>query len=94
MDKVKKLIEAGSSITGAIKESLGMTVTAFADSNGLAMGAVSDALSGARRPSAAIIAALVNHLGGTPDEWRMLLWEAARPDVASAADETAEAEVL
>lgn len=79
MDKVKKLIRAGASIPTAIKESLGMTVTDFADKHDLSRTAVAAAISGDRRASDAIIAALVSELGGTEQEWRVLLWESARP---------------
>jgi plasmid maintenance system antidote protein VapI len=95
VDKVKKLIEAGAAIPTAIKESLGMQVGAFCEAYGLQTGAVSDAINGSRRATPSIVNALVAHLGGTPDEWRMLLWEAGRPDVESPEVEpVAEAEAI
>ena len=86
MDKVKKLIEAGARIGIAIRESLldrGLTVATFADKHGVHEKAVSNAINANIRPTDAIITALVEELGGTPDEWKMLLWEAAKPEVAA-----------
>lgn len=80
MDKVKRLVEAGASIPGAIKEALGMPMAEFADKHGIPRTHVSSIVNGAKRPSANDIAALINELGGTEDEWRMLLWEAGRPE--------------
>lgn len=79
MDKVKKLIDAGASIPTAIKESLGMTINAFAERHSLPAKAVSNAINGNVRPTDALIAALVAELGGTAGEWRELLWLAAKP---------------
>jgi plasmid maintenance system antidote protein VapI len=79
VDKVKRLIDAGSSITGAIKESLGQPVAEFADTHGLPRTHISAVINGARRPTSDDIAALITELGGTEDEWRQLLWEAGRP---------------
>lgn len=84
MDKVKKLVRAGASIPTAIKESLGMSVVDFADKHDLPRAAVSNAINGNVRPSEPLVAALVAELGGTPDDWRLLLWEAARPEKLTA----------
>lgn len=92
MDKIKKLIAAGASHRTAIKESLGMTVSAFAEKKGLPRATLSDTLGGRIRPTDAIVQAFVEELGGTPDEWRMLLWESARP-VPGAEEADGEVEV-
>ena len=85
MDKVKRLVEAGASIPTAIKESLGMTVSAFAEKYGFPQATVSEFINGSRRPSHAFLAALISELGGTEDEWRVLLWKAGKPEVSSGA---------
>ncbi len=79
MDKVKKLIAAGASISGAITESLGMSIAAFADKHERNATVMSSILSGSRAPSEADVEALVAELGGTPAEWRHLLWLAGKP---------------
>jgi transcriptional regulator with XRE-family HTH domain len=86
MDKVKKLIEAGATTRTAIKEALGMSVSDFAEKHRLSRPVVAAVLAGDRRASAGIIAALVAELGGTEVEWRVLLWEAARPYVMPEAE--------
>jgi plasmid maintenance system antidote protein VapI len=83
MEKVKKLIEAGARIPTAIKESLPVTLGAFADQHGLNEKAVSNAINGNVRPSDDLIAAFVRELGGTEAEWRELLWLAAKPDAVA-----------
>lgn len=79
MDKVKKLIAAGASIPGAIREALGMNATELARKYGLSRSSVANHLSGAVRATDDTIAALVAELGGTPDDWRELLWLAGKP---------------
>jgi len=85
MDKVKKLHEAGASITSAIKEALGMTVSEFALKYEIPQPMVSEAINGTRKPSERTLAALIAELGGTEAEWRELLWEAGRPQSSPAA---------
>ncbi|HET8778008.1 MAG TPA: helix-turn-helix transcriptional regulator [Candidatus Limnocylindria bacterium] len=85
MDKVKALVEAGATIPAAIKTCLGMPVGEFADKHGLPRPVVSDVINGNRRAPDAYIAALVAEIGGTPEEWRELLWQAARPSHVPAA---------
>lgn len=87
MDKVRKLIEAGARVGIAIREALldcGLTVATFAAKYEVNEKAVSNTINANIRPTDTIIAALVKELGGTSDEWKMLLWEAAKPDVAAA----------
>lgn len=82
MDKVQKLIRAGASIPTAVKEALSpMTLTEFADKHGLPRPAVSNAINGNISPSDDLVAALVAELGGDPDDWRQLIWQAAKPKV-------------
>lgn len=84
MLKVKKLVEAGASPSMAIKESLGMPVSDFAAKYNLPRGSVSNHLNGSVRATDDTINALVAELGGTPDEWRELLWLASKPASLSA----------
>lgn len=88
MEKVKKMVEAGSSITAAIKEALAQnglkTVGEFAEKYSLNRSVASAALNALARPTNDTIAALIAELGGTADEWRELLWLAAKPEKASA----------
>jgi plasmid maintenance system antidote protein VapI len=87
MEKVKKLIEAGMSIPAAIKEALaqnGLDVSGFAERYQLNRAAASNHINGNVRPTDATIDALVSELGGAADEWRELLWLAAKPEKASA----------
>lgn len=79
MQKVKRLIDAGASIPGAIKEALGMPLTEFADKHALPRGTTSEVVNGGRRPTETQVQALIAELGGTPEEWRDLLWRAAKP---------------
>ena len=83
MERVKRLIEAGSSITGAIREALGMPTTEFADKYRLPRSSTREVLNAGRRPTDAQLDALVEELGGTREEWRVLLWEAGRPTAAA-----------
>lgn len=89
MEKVKKLVRAGASIPTAIKEALsqaGVTsVAAFAEKHGLARGSVANHINGTQRATDDTIAALVAELGGTADEWRELLWLAAKPSAGAPA---------
>jgi len=79
MDRVKKLISAGLPISDAVKAALGMTVTAFAEKHRLPRSITAEALNGARVATSAQLDALVAELGGTREEWRELLWLAAKP---------------
>ena len=84
MEKVKKLIDAGLTPADAIKQALGIPVTEFADRHSLPRGTTSEAINSIRRATDAQVTALVAELGGTPEEWRHLLWEAAKPATLSA----------
>lgn len=82
MDKVKEvraLVDTGRTIPEAIKRVLDMPVIAFCDKYAIPRGTGSNHLNGTVRASDATIAALVSELGGTPEEWAELLWQAMRP---------------
>jgi transcriptional regulator with XRE-family HTH domain len=83
MEKVKKLVELGVPIPVAIKQAIGVSLGEFAERNEIPMTTVSETINGARRPTERILNALISELGGTEDEWRMLLWEAGKPDASS-----------
>jgi plasmid maintenance system antidote protein VapI len=79
MDKVRRLIKAGASISTAITESLGMSVTEFAIKHNRPRVNMSQVVRGKRWPTADDIEALIAELGGSEMEWRELLHEAGRP---------------
>ena len=81
VEKVKRLVEAGSSIPGAIKECLPGSVRAIALKHGRNYSNFVDVLNGRRAPTDADVAVLIAELQGTDLEWRELLHEAARPVV-------------
>lgn len=86
MDKVKSLIASGARAATAIREALfsnGLTVAGFAAKYDLPETAVSNAINGNVRATDKLVAALESELGGTADEWRWLLWEAAKPEIAA-----------
>lgn len=88
MDQVQRFIAAGASIPNAIKVALdqaGMSLAAFGLKYGVARSHVSRAIGGAERPGAGVLRGLVEELGGSEDQWRLLLHEAGRPAVAAAA---------
>jgi hypothetical protein len=77
--KVKKLLDAGMSLSSAIKEALGMSVTAFADKYGMPRSITSEVLNLDRSPRLQQCSALAQEIGGSPFEWAELLWEHSRP---------------
>ena len=79
MDKVKQLMAAGVSPSQAIKLALAMPLSEFADKHGVPRSSVTNSVNAIQRASDATIDALVAELGGTPNEWRELLWHAMRP---------------
>jgi plasmid maintenance system antidote protein VapI len=88
MEKVKKMVEGGASIPTAIKEALSQsgfsTIQAFAEKHDLVRASVANHINGTVRATDDTIAALIAELGGTADEWRELLWLAAKPSQATA----------
>jgi hypothetical protein len=82
MDSVKRMIGAGANLSMAIKQELGMSVTAFADKFDLARTITSEVLNLDRAPRMDVCRALASELGGEPYEWAVLLWEAAKPQPA------------
>lgn len=87
MEKVKKMVAAGSSIPAAIKEALAQagfaTIAAFASHFKMQRSAVTNQLNGNVRVTGATIEALISVLGGSEMEWRELLWQAAKPSPAA-----------
>lgn len=83
MDKVKKLVAAGATIPGAIREALtqnGLTVAGFAEKYRRPRTNLTSVLSGTRAPNDADLDALIAELGGTADEWRKMLHDAGDPE--------------
>jgi predicted ArsR family transcriptional regulator len=84
--EVRQMIDAGVSIQTAIKEALSKnglgSITAFAEAHQLNPSAVRNHLGGLVRATDETVAALMAELGGTADEWRELLWMAAKPAVS------------
>lgn len=85
MDRVKHMVSAGVSIPTAIKEALGMPVAEFARKYDLPRASTANHVNGHVRASDETIAALSKELGGTADEWREMLWQAARPALRATA---------
>ncbi len=83
MKKVKRLIEAGASISDAIVVALRNegfpTITAFAEKYERDRSNMTHVINATRPPSDADVEALISVFGGTEIEWRELLHEAARP---------------
>jgi hypothetical protein len=87
MDKIKKLVRAGSTIPGAIREVLSqkeLSLAAFCDKHERNRQNMSMIIAGGRAPAQADVDALIAELGGTDAEWRELLHEAGRPATVKA----------
>lgn len=85
MDKIKKLVRAGSTIPGAIREvlsQLDLSLASFSDKHERNRQNMSMVISGSRAPAQADVDALIKEMGGTETEWRELLHEAGRPAAA------------
>jgi hypothetical protein len=88
VEKIKRLIKAGSTIPGAIKEVLsqnGLSVAAFAKKHERNPNNMNSVITGTRAPAAGDVEALIAELGGTDIEWRQLLHDAGRPTNVKAA---------
>lgn len=86
MNQVKRMMQAGVSLPTAVKELLtkeGLTVSAFAEKHNRPVTTISNVINGNVRAGDEDIAALIAEFGGDPHEWRMLLWENARPVAAA-----------
>ncbi len=80
-----RMMAAGVSLPTAIKEALKpLTVQAFAAKYERIAPTISAIINSSVRPSDADIEALISELGGTTDEWRLLLWEHSKPIQAEA----------
>ncbi|HEY9229580.1 MAG TPA: hypothetical protein VIP11_23220 [Gemmatimonadaceae bacterium] len=86
MDNVQHFRALGLSIPSAIRAALeakGLTVIAFSFKYAIRRQLVSRALSGNEAPTEKLLTALILEIGGTRDEWRLLLHEAGRPAIAA-----------
>ena len=79
MDKVKELMAAGLPAADAIKHCLGAPVSTWADKHAIPRSTATNVVNGVQRATDAVVLALAVDLGGTENDWRMLLWEAMRP---------------
>lgn len=80
MNKVKRLIAAGASVTEAIRVALGRPVAQFAIEKNLNRAAFSSHINGSVRATNETITALMDEFGGTEKQWRRLLWKAGEPE--------------
>jgi hypothetical protein len=78
MDKVKNLMTHGADLSDAVRIALGgRTFGVVADAQDVNAKNLISVLNGKRVPSAAEINALVSELGGSFEEWRDLIANAA-----------------
>jgi hypothetical protein len=83
MEQVKQMVAAGVSLSTAIKESIGTSVSAWADKHGFNRSITSEVLNLERAPRADVCRALEKDLGGSAYEWALLMWESSRPVAAN-----------
>lgn len=88
MVKVQALLSAGSSLSGAVRETLPTSLADFAERRDVPRTTLSEALNGKRAPTDTIVDALVAEIGGTADEWRALF---SQQRIASATADAAAA---
>jgi hypothetical protein len=84
VENIKRLRDAGSTISGAIREVLsqkGLSISAFAKKHERNPNNMMSVIAGARAPAQADVDALIEELGGNDVEWRELLHEAGAPNV-------------
>lgn len=84
MEKVKQMVEAGVSVPTAIRETLGVSVTEFADEIEYPRQYASDTINLVRRPDLRFLNGIAARCGGTPAEWEEFLWLATKPARATA----------
>lgn len=83
MENVRQMLDAGVSLATAIKEAIaqkGLTVYQFAEQYGIPSTNFSHAINGGGLLSERAAGALSDFLGGDPYEWRLLVWQAGRPE--------------
>lgn len=85
MDQVKRLVAAGLSLSEAIKHALGIQIGEMAERYDIPRPILSDVINSRRVANERELDALVAELGGTPDQWREMLWLAAKPVPSSPA---------
>jgi len=81
VENIKRLVDAGSTIPGAIKEVLSqreLSIAAFAKKYERNPNNMNSVITGARIPAPADLNALITELGGTEIEWTELLNDARR----------------
>jgi hypothetical protein len=82
VENIKRLIDGGSTISGAIKEALSqreLSISAFARKYERNENNMINVIAGARRPAPADVEALISEFGGTDIEWREMLHDAGAP---------------
>lgn len=84
MVQVKKLVDAGATVSGAIKDLLlqkdpPLTVEGFADKYSVPRGTTSEVINLRKLPTEAQTNALISEFGGDAHEWSVFLWEQSRP---------------
>jgi hypothetical protein len=92
MEQVKQMVEAGVSLSTAIKEAIGQSVTSWADKHGLSRQIASEVLNSERSPRVDVCEALAMDLGSDAYSWALELWGAARPNAERFAREAIEPE--
>lgn len=83
MQQVRAMVGAGSSLSHAVRDALGRSLAEFGRAHGLRHHEVVHPLRGLSKPSPRLLEALVTEFGGDADAWRLLIWQAQRPRVAS-----------
>lgn len=86
MDRVKELLAAGLPLPDAVKTALrerGLSVAGLADKYDFARSITSEQINLDRTPRDEFCAALATELGGRPEDWALLLWQAAKPALAA-----------
>lgn len=79
MEQVKQMVAAGVSLSTAIKEVIGQSVTSWADKHSLNRSITSEVLNLEHGPRADVCRALAKDLGGSAFDWATLMWECAKP---------------
>jgi hypothetical protein len=78
MDKVKALLEAGATLSEAVRSALaGRSLAQVALERGVNRSNLISALNGARTPTASEINALITEIGGDAQSWRQAFADAA-----------------
>lgn len=85
MEKVKRLLAAGATLSEAVKSALApRSLSRVALERGVNLSELSSSLSGSRLVSDRIIGAMIAELGGTADDWRQMFSDAMQARAAAA----------